>query len=79
MGFYLEIKIKSTLSPDEFQERIILPITESLNREGLGRILDPEPNEQADPDGERELALEVSDVDRARKLVEEVVNSVADC
>jgi hypothetical protein len=75
MGFYLEIRIESILSPDEFQKRVILPISESLNREGLGRILDPAP-EDSEVDGVRELALEVSDLDRARKLVDEVIKSV---
>jgi hypothetical protein len=75
MGFYLHFEVDSSLSPAEFRERVIIPLEEALEREELGRLLDGEPEDDT-PGGVYELALEVTDQERARAIVEEVLKSV---
>jgi hypothetical protein len=75
MGFYLQIEIDSTLSPAEFRERVIAPIIVALERDKLGRLL-PDPVEDDPPKGMYQLALEVTDQQRVRTLVEELLRSI---
>jgi hypothetical protein len=76
MAFYFQIDVDSSLSPSEFRERVVIPLGEALKREKLGRLLDGEPSDDT-PEGVYELALEVTDQERARALVEEVLKAVA--
>jgi hypothetical protein len=76
MAFYLQIEVNSSLSPDEFRTRVILPLAEVLLRESLGRILDDDPEDEPGAEGQYEFALEVTDQERAKKVVEEILNSV---
>jgi hypothetical protein len=78
MGFYLEIKIESTFPPEEFQERVLRPLGEALDREALGHILEPMPEDDPAAEGVYVLALEVTDPERARQLVDQVVASAVD-
>jgi hypothetical protein len=75
MGLYLSIEVNSSLSPYEFRERVIVPLGEALEREGVGRILDGDPEKQDGPEGRYELALQVSDQERARQIVRAVLKS----
>jgi hypothetical protein len=75
MGFYLHIEVDSSLSPSEFRERVITPLGEALEREELGRVLDGD-EEDDPPEGTYELSLEVTDQERARAVVEELLRSV---
>jgi hypothetical protein len=75
MGFYLQIEVDSSLSPAEFRERVIQPLAEALDREHLGRILDGEPEDAHA--GTYELALEVTNQERAREVVEKILKSHA--
>jgi hypothetical protein len=76
MGFYLHIEVDSPLSPSEFRERVIVPLGEALQREGLGRILDEDGEDEAVEEGRYELSLEVTDQERAKEVVEAVLKSV---
>jgi hypothetical protein len=75
MGFYLQIEVDSSLSPYEFRERVIVPLGEALERERLGRILDDDPEDEPGAEGHYELALEVTDQERAKEVVEAVLKS----
>jgi hypothetical protein len=75
MGFYLHIEVNSSLSPSEFRERVITPLGEALEREELGRVLDGH-EEDDTSEGTFELALHVTDQERARAVVEELLRSI---
>jgi hypothetical protein len=75
MSFYMHLEVESGLPPDEFWERVIFPLGLALEREGLGRILDRKPEDGDGREGVYELALEVSDAQRARLVAEEVLRS----
>ena len=74
MGFYLHVDVKTSLTPTAFNERVLEPLKKALEREGLGRLL--EGNAGDVPGESYELALEVSDHQRAREVVEAVLKSV---
>jgi hypothetical protein len=76
MSFFLHIEVDSSLSPTEFRQRVIVPLQDALEREAIGHLLDDEPNRDDAPAGVYELALEVSDQERAREVVEQVLKSV---
>ena len=75
MGFYLQIEVNSPLTPTEFHDRVVVPLRDVLIKEKVGRILDGDA-ENAVPGVRYELALEVTDQQRAHKLVEAVLKSV---
>jgi hypothetical protein len=75
MGFFLHIEIDSSLTPAEFQAHIVVPLAEGLAREGLGRVLEEDQAEQV-ASGQLELAIEVTDQERARNLVEQLLGTV---
>jgi hypothetical protein len=76
VGFYLHLEVESSLLPGEFRERVLSPLAEALEREGLGRILPNEPEDEADREGVYQVALEVTDQHRARAVVEDVLRAV---
>jgi hypothetical protein len=74
VGFFLHIDVKTSLPPAAFSERVLEPLKKALERERVGRLLE---GDAGDVPGESyELALEVTDHQRARELVEEVLKSV---
>jgi hypothetical protein len=78
MGFYLHIEVDSPLTAYAFWERVIVPLGEALEREQLGCILDNAPGEDTATEGHYELALEVTDQERAKEVVQAVLKSVDD-
>jgi len=73
MGLYLQIEVNSPLSRDQFQERVIFPLGIALAKERLGLVLDGDVETMAD--GRFEFALEVTDQERAKIILEEVLMS----
>ena len=78
MGLYLHCEIESSLSPDEFRERVIVPLGEALGRERLGCILDRDAEEKPLAKDHYELAMEVTDTKRAMDVMEAVLEAVDD-
>lgn len=74
MGFFLHVEVESSFSPCEFRERVIIPLGEALEREEVGCLLDSDWEDDT-PEGLYELALEVTDQERAREIVEEVLKA----
>jgi hypothetical protein len=75
MGFYLHIEVDSSFTPTEFHERVVVPLREALEREGVGRLIEGDARDD-EPGEKYDLALEVSDEQRAREVVEAVLKSV---
>lgn len=75
MGLFLHYEFESSLSPDEFQERVIGPIQEALRRECLGTILDPDPSDDDVGNDHYEIAMEVTDTKRAMDVVAAVLDA----
>jgi hypothetical protein len=75
MGFYLHIEVDSSLTPTEFHERVVVPLREALEKEGVGRVLDGDAGDDV-PGDKYELALEVTNQQRAHEVVEAVLKSV---
>ena len=74
MGNYLHIEVKTSLTPTAFSQQVLEPLKKALEREGVGRLLE---GDAGDVPGESyELALEVTDQQRAREVVEAVLKSV---
>ena len=78
MPLFLHVEVDGSLSLTEFRERVMLPLKEALEREALGHLLDldDEPEEDNTLKGVYKLALEVTDQERAREIVEKVLKSV---
>lgn len=76
MGFYLQIEVDSSLSPHEFREQVIVPLGAALEREELGRVLDNDAEDEAGVEGHYQLALQVTDQERAKLVVEAVLKSI---
>ena len=79
MGFYLHIDVDSSLTPTQFQDQVVTPLGEELEREGLGRILDLDPEDAAASQGHFVLALEVTDQQRAHAVVEKFLKTSKSC
>jgi hypothetical protein len=75
MSFYLHIEVDSPLSPTEFSERVVAPIREALEKEGLGHVIDGDAEDDV-PGEKYELSLQVTDQQRAKNVVEAVLKSV---
>ena len=76
MGLYLQCEVESPLSPDDFQEQVIVPLGAALRRERLGCVLDRVPEDEPLENGQYEIAMEVTDPKRAKDLVEAVLKEV---
>ncbi len=74
MGFYLQVEVDSTLPPEEFRQRVLIPLDEALKKEGVGQLLDPVEDDNP-PEGTYELAIQVTDQDRAAELIQDVLSS----
>lgn len=79
MPLYLQVEIDSSIPPDDRWTRIVEPLDVALAEEGLGRVCNQEPVD-ADKDGPNratfEVIIEVTDMERARAVVEHVLSSV---
>jgi hypothetical protein len=75
MPYYLSVEVESSLPPDEFRDRIMVPLRLALEREGVGSLLEGQPDNSASP-GLYELAVSSTDQERCRQIVEEILRSV---
>jgi hypothetical protein len=79
MPLYLQVEVDSLLPPDERWTRVVKSLEIALAKEGLGRVCDRDPAdaENNEPDrGTFEILVEVTDIDKARAVVEDVLRSV---
>jgi hypothetical protein len=79
MPFYLQVEVDSSIAPAERWTRVVGPLEVALAKEGLGRVFFPNPldpeNDELDR-GTFEISVGVTDIDKARAVVENVLRSV---